>query len=113
MQVVLVGASGHFRDSLVALLRSMPRLEIRCLERAEGSLQPEGAPDLVVVDADGEAEALDHLKAKWPAARVLALADRAWKGHHPGLAGADGVLPKSISVGEFLAHIDRQLRDGL
>jgi hypothetical protein len=109
MRIILVIPPGHFRDSLVALLRTLPDLQLACLDwsNALHAMPGLAAPHLLVVDVDRAParRSLEVLKARWPQARILALCERAWMAEKDALDYVEARLPRSLSAGDFLAIV--------
>ena len=107
MQVLLIAAPGYYRDCLVALLRTIPELEVAC---GDGGLVIEEmvlvhAPDLVIVDRELIANSLSIVREQWPSTRILMLVDRFKLKPEVHLGAFDGILPKCLSAGEFLGSV--------
>ena len=118
LRVLIVSGPGHYRDSLVALLRTIPRADLTLADGDTLSridLSNRHTPSIVLVDLDSCAfDALGRLasiKESCPAARYLILVDNLRQSQAAQGLGVDCVLPKSASAGEFLMAI-RQLSSG-
>ena len=116
IHILVLARPGHFRDSLCALLKTLPQTELFLaapeksadLQRLAGK-----TPDLVVVDldADGDASArsVSALREACGGVRCLALVNNSRQAQQAQqVLNADLVLSKSTSAGDFLAAV-RQL----
>jgi DNA-binding NarL/FixJ family response regulator len=115
--IAVVAGTGHFRDSLVALLQTLPRVEIAVLDMAfSGSSHAwrRDAPQTVVIVADGPGvtinEAVISLRQNWPEARYVALVDRVWQARQNRDLEVDCVLSKSAPAGELLPAVRELLQ---
>jgi hypothetical protein len=115
MRIVLVCERGYYRDGLVALLRTLPNLDVICVDadavaRARPSVQ---APDIVIVDGDILTVSLCSIRECWTGSKILVLVDRFNLRRDDSLAEADGILSKSLSAGEFLSSVQNTADDRL
>jgi len=116
--IVVAASRGHFRDSLVALLRTLSPVEIDVLDISPfGRYQipsQRGAPDIVILDAEESGsvigETMTTLRKDWPESRYIALVDHVWQARHGQSLSVDCILAKSTPAGEFLPAIREQLR---
>jgi hypothetical protein len=122
---MVVAKPGHFRDSLVALLRTLPQVVVELKDdnlfgcpSAERPL--DGYPSTVVLvegDAFGRssvgqsiAHSLELIKANWPKSRYVVMVDNVgqmdrMRAYDAANSGVDYILSKSASVGEFLSAV--------
>jgi len=112
-RILIIARPGHGRQSLVALLKTLPRAELFLAEVSPGtSAQP---PHLVLIDLGGlhplGLEALKRAAQEWPAARKLALVDDIRQINLACALGADCALPHNSSAGELLQAV-QQLSQG-
>lgn len=108
-RILVLARPGHSRQSLVALLKTLPRAELFLAEVGPGSsLQP---PHLVLIDLGGlhplGLEALKRAAQDWPAARVLALVDDIRQISPACAQGADCALPHNSPAGELLQAVQQ------
>jgi DNA-binding NarL/FixJ family response regulator len=117
-RIAVIAGRGHFRDSLVALLRNLPQEEIVLLDisylAGDAHTSQRMAPDIIVVVPEGPGftfhEALPALRQAWPEARFVALVDHVWRARQGQDLGVDCILAKSTPAGEFLPAIRKLLR---
>jgi DNA-binding NarL/FixJ family response regulator len=118
-RIAVVARRGHFRDSLVALLRNLSRVEIVALDfpllLGDAYFSQGRPPDIVVLVTEGLAltvhEALPALRGDWPEARFVVLVDHVWRVGQGQDLGVDCILAKCAPAGEILPAIREQLRD--
>lgn len=113
-RILVIARAGHFRDSLVALLRTIPRVDLTLVDGIHWEeLRPpvEVQPDVVVIDLETVgcacAEAVTTARGRWASARYLALADNVRQARSARNTGVDGVLTKSTPAGELLLTIEQ------
>lgn len=114
-RILVIARPGHSRQSLIALLKTLPRAE---LFLAESSLamtaQP---PHLVLIDLGGlhplDVEALKRAAQEWPAARKLVLVDDIRRIGLANTLGADCALPHNTPAGELLHTVQQLSQDAL
>lgn len=112
-RILIIARPGHGRQSLVALLKTLPRAELFLAETGHaGFPQP---PHLVLIDLSGPhplgLEALKRAAGEWPAARLLALVDDIRQINPACAQGADCALPHNSPAGELLQAV-QQLSQG-
>ncbi len=122
-QVLILGVPGRMQDSLRTLLRAVPELDIVGAKRDCRPLVNGGSPrpDLVVLDFGAQtAEVTRHLawiRAHWPTASCLVVADTVRQLLAAKAAGAHGVLLRGFAAGEFFGMLrdllNEQFRLGL
>lgn len=116
-QVLIVGMPGRMQESLRTLLKAVPDVEVLETGKEYFALTDLGneRPDLVLLDFGQPALALTGevaaIKAKWPSASCLVLADTARQVQVAKAAGADGVLLRGFAVGELFATLSDLLKD--
>jgi len=112
-RLLIYAKPGHFRDSLVAVLRTLPRSELFLADNEYDDW--EGGPQLLhtIVLADLEStgslvsQSLSAFKARFPSIQYVILVDNHQETKVARLLGADLVLPRSASAGELLSAIQR------
>lgn len=106
-RILIIARPGHSRQSLVALLKTLPQAEL--FQAEAGALASAQSPHLVIIDLGGlhplGPETLKRAVQDWPAARVLALVDDIRQVHLANTLGADCVLPHHSTAGELLAAV--------
>ena len=122
-RIFILASPGHYRDSLVALLRTIPHADlvlpdsyssdIESLYRVDHSTRE--ISSIVLVDLDsalalsigdkGIAASLARIKSNCPSTKVITLVDNLHHATEAQRLGADCVLPRSISAGEFLGTV--------
>ena len=115
MRVLLVCEPGYYRDGLVALLHTLPSLEVVCQNMGDAVYDWPftESPDLVIVAVDSFTDSLRSIRERWPKSRILVLIDRSVMTSDGNLSYADGVLNKSLSAGVFLSSITNSVDDRL
>jgi len=112
-RILVIARPGHSRQSLVALLKTLPRAEL--FQTETGSLASVQSPHLVLIDLGGlhplGPEALKRAVQDWPAARVLALVDDIRQINPAHALGADCVLPHNSPAGELLQAVQQLSQD--
>lgn len=108
-RILIIAQPGHSRQSLVALLKTLPRAELFLAEAGNPvTLQP---PHLVLIDLGGlhplGLETLKRAAGEWPAARRLALVDDIRQISPACALGADCALPHHSSAGELLQAVQQ------
>lgn len=103
--LVIVSQPGRERDSLAALLRTLPGLDLFPLAPEAlccGERFPFTAPRLALVDlvslGSAGAETLALVRRQWPQVRILALVENGRAAGRP-LPHADRTLPRSLPAG--------------
>jgi DNA-binding NarL/FixJ family response regulator len=108
-RILIIARPGHSRQSLVALLKTLPQIEL--FQAEAGYLTSTQAPHLVLIDLGGlyplGLEALKRVMQDWPTARVLALVDDIRQINPVNALGADCVLPHNSPAGELLQAVHR------
>ncbi len=114
--VLIVARPGRMRDSLRALLRAIPQLEI--VGQADNGSSALGMvtnyhPSLVLLDSDlPDDEAwtvLKKTKSEWPQTRCIVLANSVHQQWLAKTAGADSVLLTGFPATKFFAAIEALL----
>jgi DNA-binding NarL/FixJ family response regulator len=108
-RILVIARPGHSRQSLVALLKTLPHAELFLSEAGHAaSIQP---PHLVLIDLGGlhplGLEALKRAAQEWPAARLLALVEDIRQISPACALGADCALPHNASAGELLQAVQQ------
>jgi DNA-binding NarL/FixJ family response regulator len=113
-RILIVARPGHSRQSLVALLKTLPSTE---LFLAEGAIDPitqpshSPTPHLVLVDLGGlhplGSEVLKCVVQQWPTACKMALVDDVRQIERAFALGADYALPHDAPAGELLQAVQR------
>jgi DNA-binding NarL/FixJ family response regulator len=113
--ILVIGQPGQLRDSLLVLLKAVPR--IGRVEQADDvssalTMSREIRPALVLVDHDRLGDkASSRVRAAWPQARYVALVDSEQACHDAESAGADAALVKGVRADRLLATIEDLLLD--
>jgi DNA-binding NarL/FixJ family response regulator len=116
-KVLIVGVPGRMQESLQTLLKAIPAVEVTKAERGCWPLTGMGAdqPDLVLLDfcepATEMLRDLAWIKAHWPLATCLVLADTARQLQVAKAASADEVLLRGFAISEFFATLQNLLKD--
>ncbi len=123
IQILILASPGHYRDSMVALLRTIPSLDLIFADSSPSEIdsfctvEPSSKETarIVLVDLDPAsaspvndtvvATRLGSIKSSLPRARVITLVDNLHHTREAERLGADCILPRSISAGEFLTAI--------
>jgi DNA-binding NarL/FixJ family response regulator len=108
-RILVIARPGHSRQSLVALLKTLPRAELFLAEAGQtASAQP---PHLVLIDLGGlhplDLEALKRAAQEWPAVRLLALVDDIRQINPACALGADCALPRNVPASELLQAVEQ------
>ncbi len=116
ISALIVASPGRGRDSLRALLRAIPRLEIiGQVDDAPSALKivTDHHPALMLLDTslpnDEAWNVLQQIKAKWSQTQCLVLVDTIRQQQLAEAASADGVLVKGFSIARFLTTTERLL----
>lgn len=119
VRILIVARPGHFRDSLVAVLKTLPRVELFLVDGLNSSYWEELSlpqPAIALADLDAtvldasdasQATSLSLLKGKWPGTRCVALVDNFQQARAARLGNVDLTLSRSASAGELLSAIQR------
>jgi DNA-binding NarL/FixJ family response regulator len=114
VRILIVARPGHFRDSLVAVLKTLPRVElflVNELNRSHWEALPLAQPAIALIDLDAtdaaQALSLGSLKEKWPGIRCVALVDNLQQARAARSGNVDLALSRSASAGELLSAIQR------
>jgi len=114
VRILIVARPGHFRDSLAAVLKTLPRVELFLvdgLNRNHWEHLSLAQPAIALADLDAsdvaQAFSLDLLKDKWPGIRCVALVDNFQQARAARSGNADLALSRSASAGELLSAIQR------
>jgi len=114
-RILVIAQPGHSRQSLVALLKTIPCAELFLAESSPAmTAQP---PHLVLVDLGGlhplGVEVLKRAAQEWPAARKLVLVDDIRRIDPAYALGADCALPHNTPAGELLHTVQQLSQDAL
>jgi len=110
---LIVAQPGPLREGLRAALSTVPHLVV--IGEADGATSAlemvlHCAPALVVLSADTPGrdtlEAWQQLKAHWPEARCIILADTVQQQEMARTAGVDTVLLKGFAAGKLFAAVE-------
>ena len=114
VRILIVARPGHFRDSLAAVLKTLPRVELFLvdgLNRSHWEHLSLAQPAIALADLDAsdvaQAFSLDLLKDKWPGIRCVALVDNFQQARAARSGNVDLALSRSASAGELLSAIQR------
>ncbi len=110
---LIVARPGPLRNSLQALMTTMPQIEILAETSDPSALLRMGAgiqPDLVLLDADLPEDqvcaALVQIKEEWSQTRTIVLVKDAQQQQEIQAAGADVVLLKGYPAAKLIAAIE-------
>lgn len=113
---LIVVRPGPLRNSLLALMNTMPQIEIVAESRDVSSLLRMGTqlqPDLVLLETelpgDGVQEALRQIRDEWSATHTIVLVDNAIQRLNAQKAGADVVLYKGFRAASLVRIISSLL----
>jgi len=113
---LIVVRPGPLHNSLLALMNSMPQIEIVAESRDMSTLLRMGTqmqPDLVLLETelpgDGVQEALRQINDEWSATHTIVLVDNATQRRHAQKAGADVVLYKGFRAANLIHTIESLL----
>ncbi|MCC7130833.1 MAG: hypothetical protein B6D39_03570 [Anaerolineae bacterium UTCFX2] len=111
-RIVICGRPGHFRDSLAAVLKTLPRSELFLVDSLDpASLDQFSGSDLTLILADlypvsaATGSRLDLVKQSCPDMLSIALVDNPQQSRAALAMGVDYTLARSASAGELLAAI--------
>ena len=114
VRILIVARPGHFRDSLPAVLKTLPRVELFLvdgLNRSHWEHLCLAQPAIALADLEAsdvaQALSLDLLKEKWPGIRCVALVDNFQQARAARSGNVDLALSRSASAGELLSAIQR------
>jgi DNA-binding NarL/FixJ family response regulator len=114
LRILIVARPGHFRDSLVAVLTTLPRVElfpVNGLNRSHWETLPLAQPVIALVDLEAEdisqSTSLGALKDNWPGIRCIALVDNLQQARAARSGNVDLALSRSASAGELLSAFQR------
>ena len=112
--IILIANPGHFRDSLAAVLMTLPRADLFLVNQSDQDdldIAADGSYSLVLADLVGSDQdavgCLEAVKNRCPGIRCLALVDTLAQSRTAREMGADFVLPRSASAGELLGAVRR------
>jgi DNA-binding NarL/FixJ family response regulator len=112
VRILIVARPGHFRDSLAAVLKTLPRVElflVNGLDRSHWETLSLAQPAIVLADLEAvdvsQATSLGLLKEKWPGIRCVALVDNFQQARAARSGNVDLALSRSASAGELLSAI--------
>lgn len=115
--VLILAHPGRLRESLNALLTSMPQIQqVNSAEDDEIALESfaDSPPNLIVMDTNltpyGLSTTLQKIKTRWPGARYVILVDDVRQQQIAKAAGADSALLKGFSTAQLFATIECLLR---
>ena len=113
---LIVARPGPLRDSLQALMTTMPQIEILAETTDPSALLRIGnriQPDIVLLDADLPGEqvwsALREIKEEWSQTRSIVLVKDSQQQQKAQVAGADVVLIKGYPAARLIATIEELL----
>jgi DNA-binding NarL/FixJ family response regulator len=108
------------RDGLYALVTAMPQIDaVREADDVSSALMMafDAWPTLVVMESALEGKdvwmTMGRVKARWPMARLIFLANDVQQQQEAEAAGADVVLLEGFPAGKFVTAIVRLLRQSL
>ena len=110
---LIVAKPGPLRNSLQALMTTMPQIEILAETSDPSTLLRMGAemqPDVVLLDADSPEEqvwaALRQIKEEWSQTRSVVLVEDSQQQQEVLAAGADVALIKGYPAAKLIAAIE-------
>ena len=110
---LIVAQPGPLRDSLQALMTTMPQIEIVAEANEPSALLRMGdrlRPDVVLLDASAPCSdvwaALRRIRATWPRARAIVLVENSRQQRLAEEAGADVALLKGFPAARLAAIIE-------
>ena len=113
---LIVARPGPLRNSLQALMTTMPQIEILAETSDPSALLRMGAeirPDVVLLDASLREEqvwaALGQIKEEWSQTRSIVLVEDSQQQQKAQASGADVVLIKGYPAANLIAAIERLL----
>jgi DNA-binding NarL/FixJ family response regulator len=114
LRILIVARPGHFRDSLAAVLKTLPRVElflVNGLNRSHWETLSLAQPAIALVDLEADdlsqATSLGALKDNWPGILCIALVDNLQQARAARSGNVDLALSRSASAGELLSAIQR------
>ncbi|HDQ73354.1 MAG TPA: response regulator transcription factor [Chloroflexi bacterium] len=114
---LILARPGRLRDSLGALLTSMPQIQrVNSAEIDNKALElfTDPPPNLIVIDTNlmpnRLSSTLEQIKARWPQARYVILVDDVRQQQIAKAAGADSALLKGFPTAQLFATIERLLQ---
>ena len=114
VRILIVAKPGHFRDSLVAVLKTLPRVELFQIDGLNNCNWEElslAQPTIALADLDAtdpsQAAWPGSLKEKWPGIRCVALVDNFQQARAARSGNVDLALSRSASAGVLLTAIQR------
>jgi DNA-binding NarL/FixJ family response regulator len=114
VRILIVARPGHFRDSLAAVLKTLPRVELFLvdgLDRSHWETLSLAQLAIALVDLEPgdlfQATNLGSLKEKWPGIRCIALVDNFQQARAARSGNVELALSRSASAGELLSAIQR------
>jgi hypothetical protein len=112
-RILIIANPGHFRDSLVAILRTLEKSELFLVnpqERLEKEWFLDEGNSLVLADLAANpfsAFCLARIKKSCPDAHCIVLVDNFYQSRKAETIEVDYVLPRNASAGELLGVIRR------
>ena len=114
VRILIVARPGHFRDSLVAVLKTLPRVElflVNGLNRSHWETLSPAQLEIALADLEADdisqASSLGALKEFWPGIRCIALVDNLQQARAARSGNVDLALSRGASAGELLSAIQR------
>jgi DNA-binding NarL/FixJ family response regulator len=114
LRILIVARPGHFRDSLAAVLKTLPRVElflVNGLDRSHWEALSLAQPAIALVDLEADdisqAISLGALRDTWPGVRCIALVDNLQQARAARSGNVDLALSRGASAGELLSAIQR------
>ncbi len=118
--LLIVAKQGPLRDSMRALVTTLPRIEI--IDETDDTstaldVVSQHHPDLVLIDGNFQAEDiwvfLRQIRKRSPRTRRLMLADTVGEKQEIEAPGTEAIYLKGAPPGELVAHIERLLLPNL
>ncbi len=109
-RILICARPGHFRESLIAILKTLPRSEVFLKDGLYQDFDeniPDRAQTVLLADLDTiglrKSDCLKSIREKYPSLRCVALVDNHQQARAAYLLGVDIVLPRGSSAGELLS----------
>lgn len=117
--VVVVAVNiGPLRSSVLALLRTIPQIQIIAEAKEKTALLEEKfdiTPDLILIEVgsaeDNGQEILMGIKNKWPETKLMVLVDNNSQEGTAVTAGADAVIFKGFRASKFVEAVEELLSE--
>ena len=112
-RALIIAKPGPLREGLRAALSAMPSMcVVSEVDKATSALRShlDPAPALILVSAEspgpGAVDAWEQIRAQWPEARYIILADTVEQREEARTAGADFVLLKGFAASQLFVAVE-------